>query len=503
VRTGLSTRTDASNAFFEAPGGSAGKRRLLLISPRFAPAQDVGSLRWQKMARYVAERGWELDVIAFHPDCVPSPDWTTLTDLPPGTRVYGIRTPVVPLARVIDSVWRLLRKVFSGVQAQARDGTDPGAMRGADRRPDSLTRDEIRWSLTDPRSYVRAYNVWATFAEERKLARQAAALARRIVAPGTHDAIISSGPPHGSYEAARLVSRARRIPFIVDMRDVWSLVQECLEPFASPLLLHLAQRHERRVVEEAALVAANTDVVRMAMMEAYPQARDRILTVMNGFDDDPLPATRHGSQFIVAYAGTIYVDRDPTCLFRAARQVIEELNLSPAQFALKFMGANDRNVSLPEMAAAEGIAEFVHAAGPRPRAQALEFLSHATMLVSLPQNWDMSIPAKLFEYARFDAWLLALAEQNSATALVLRGTDADVVSPGDTRAIAAVLHRRYEQYVTGVRPRRIATDVRLSRRYQAQHLLDAIERCVENRRRTEDRGSRSEPPIHSPSARSC
>jgi hypothetical protein len=276
------------------------------------------------------------------------------------------------------------------------------------------------------------------------------------------------------------------------MRDVWSLVQECLEPFASPLLLHLAQRQERRVIEEAALVAANTDVVRMAMIEAYPQARDRILTVMNGFDDDPLPATRHGAQFIVAYAGTIYVDRDPTCLFRAARQVIEELKLSPAQFALKFIGANDRNVSLPAMAAAEGIAEFVYADGARPRAQALEFLSHATMLVTLPQNWDMSIPAKIFEYVRFDAWLLALAEQNSATALVLRGTDADVVSPRDTGAIAAVLRRRYEQYVAGARPRRIATDVRLSRRYQAQVLLDAIERCVGNPSRTEARGSRSE-----------
>jgi hypothetical protein len=222
---------------------------------------------------------------------------------------------------------------------------------------------------------------------------------------------------------------------------------------------------------------------------------------MNGFDDDPLPVTRHGNRFIVAYAGTIYVDRDPTCLFRAARQLVEELKLSPDQFALEFIGANDRNVSLPEMAAAEGIAEFVHADGPRPRAQALEFLSHATMLVTLPQNWDMSIPAKLFEYARFDAWLLALAEQNSATALVLRGTDADVVSPRDTEAIAAVLRRRYEQYVAGARPRRIATDVRLSRRYQAQLLLDGLERCLENRPRTEDQGNRSESALHSPTAR--
>ena len=100
------------------------------------------------------------------------------------------------------------------------------------------------------------------------------------------------------------------------------------------------------------------------------------------------------------------------------------------------------------------------------------------MLVILPQSWDMSLPAKLFEYVRFDAWLLALAEEDSATARLLRGTDADVVSPRDVAAIAAVLRRRYEQYAAGTRPRRVATDVRLSRRFQAQLLLDAIEQRV-------------------------
>jgi hypothetical protein len=100
------------------------------------------------------------------------------------------------------------------------------------------------------------------------------------------------------------------------------------------------------------------------------------------------------------------------------------------------------------------------------------------MLVVLPQDWDLSLPAKLFEYIRFDAWLLALAERNSATELLLRDTDADVVSPKDISAIAAVLRTRYEQYARGKRPHPIARDPRLSRRFQAEILLDALERHV-------------------------
>lgn len=461
--------------FFEVSGGSATRRRLLLISPLFPPAPDVGALRWQKMARYVAERGWELDVVMHHPDCLSSRDWGRLSELPPGTRLFGVRVPADPLTEAVETAWRWLRAVMRHAPAARRGAAGGDDRPGRTLRPDSIPRRAITWSLTEPRGYIRAYNAWTAYVELTRWAGRAAALARRIADPRVHDAIISSGPPHAAHEAARLVSRRAGLPFVMDMRDVWGLAQRCQEFFASPLLLHLARRYESRAVHRASLVVANTDAARSAMMQAYPEASGRIVTVMNGFDDDPRPPTRQGSQFIVAYAGTIYLDRDPGSLFRAARRVIEELALSPSQFALKFLGVSDSSVSVAEWAEAEGIAAFVQVGASCPRAQALEFLAQATMLVILPQDTDMAIPAKLFEYVRFDAWLLALAERGSATEVVLRDTAADVVSSTDIDAIAATLRRRYEEHAAGVRPRAIAATERLSRRVQAGILLDALE----------------------------
>ncbi len=100
------------------------------------------------------------------------------------------------------------------------------------------------------------------------------------------------------------------------------------------------------------------------------------------------------------------------------------------------------------------------------------------MLVILPQDTDLAIPAKVFEYMRFDAWLLALAERDSATGLVLRGTAADVISSADIDGIAAVLKKRYREYAAGTRPRAIAADPRLSRQFQAGLLVEALEQCV-------------------------
>lgn len=471
--------TDAPSPapFFEASGGSSTRRRLLLISGLFPPAPEVGALRWQKMARYVAERGWELDVVMHDPDSLASPDWTRLAELPPGTRLYGVHPSTILLIDAIETSWRWIRAHHGRARAR-RDEAGGGDRRPAPRRPDSIPRDEITWSLGKLRGYVRAYNSWSLYVELERWARDAAAIARCIVRPGLHDAVISSGPPHAAHEAARLVSRHSGIPFVMDMRDVWGLAQRCSESIASPLLLHLARRYERRAVREASLVVANTDAAGAAMRRIHPEASARIVTVTNGFDEDPLPAPRQGGPFVVAYAGTIYLDRDPGGLFRAARRVIDELALFPSDFAIRFIGASESSVPLTEMAEAAGIASFVEIGPSCPRAQALEFLAQASMLVILPQDTDLAIPAKLFEYVRFDAWLLALAERGSAIEVLLRGTAADVVPSNDTDAVAAVLRRRYQEHAAGAKPHAIAAEGRLSRRFQAGVLLDAIERHV-------------------------
>ena len=63
----------------------------------------------------------------------------------------------------------------------------------------------------------------------------------------------------------------------------------------------------------------------------------------------------------------------------------------------------------------------------------------------------LALPAKVFEYVRFDSWLLALAEPGSAIAQVLEGTSADVVVP-EVDAIAAAIVRRYRDHRAGNSP---------------------------------------------------
>jgi glycosyltransferase involved in cell wall biosynthesis len=282
-----------------------------------------------------------------------------------------------------------------------------------------------------------------------------------------------------AHDGGRRLARATGLPFIMDLRDPWSLMQRLPEAVASPAWFWLAQRYERRAVSQAALIVANTDPLRNVMRGVYRSAASRIIAVPNGFDDEPLPSTpsRPGRRFTIAYAGTIYLDRDPRVLFRAAARLITDRHLTPRDFGIELMGHVQSldGVGIEHIARDEGIADYVRAVPPRPRREALEFLSRASMLLVLPQDSDMAIPAKVFDYMRYDAWMLALADHGSAVEQLLRPSGADIVAPDALDTLSAVLQLRYIQHLRGERPVSLSVNEHYSRRAQADRLFSAIE----------------------------
>ena len=469
---------------FESARDLGSAPRLLLISYHFPPAQSAGALRWEKFAGHAAERGLAMDVVTLHPSSVSRPDMSRLAELPAGMRVYGVPEATLRLERLEQRLWRGYRRIRPIRGAALGPGAPAPAAAGAGTARSTLSaqsfgRAEIRWTL-EPSSLRRGYFAWIDYARQRQWALAAARVGLDLSRSTTYRAVISCGPPHMAHEAGRRVAQAQRLPLVMDLRDPWSLVQRLPEAIASPVSLTLAARHERRAMGRAALVVANTEPLQLALQARYPEARARIITVMNGYDEDPMPASRPGPRFTIGYAGAIYLDRNPRVLFTAAARVVRELDLKPADFGIELMGdvASFDGVPTALIAADEGLDGFVVTRPPGSRREALEFLADATMLLSLPQDSDMAIPSKIFEYMQYDAWILALAERDSATERVLRASPADVVAPSDLEGLVRVLRSRYLQHSRGERPIRLATDPRYSRRHQARRLFDAIEGCL-------------------------
>lgn len=257
--------------FFERTGETRSDRRLLLISYHFPPDTTIGARRWEKLAHFVAERGWGMDVITcIDPD--PDPDHgagaSRLESLPRDVRIFGVSSQSAPLAEWVEhAIWKVYRTVrpapvATRPDARAAPGSPlpaPAASPASNERPDTVSRDQIRWLPLTPRKLLSSYWVWLDLSRERRWAERAVDLADQILQPGIHFAVVTSGPPHMTHEAGRILSMRRGLPFIMDMRDPWSLNERIPDRWASPLWLRATARHERAMVRRAALVVANTD----------------------------------------------------------------------------------------------------------------------------------------------------------------------------------------------------------------------------------------------------
>ena len=182
---------------------------------------------------------------------------------------------------------------------------------------------------------------------------------------------------------------------------------------------------------------------------------------------------------MISYAGQIYGGRDPRALFRGVRRAIEELGIAPGELEVRFMGSEQSGgIPLATLANESGLDGYFFSEPTQVRSAALALLQRSAVVVILPQKYRHSIPGKVFEYVQAEAWVLSLADQDSATDLLLRESRADRVVPDDTKGIARSVAAHYREFRSGVRPTPINADGRFDRTRQAEKLFEAVGRAI-------------------------
>src|SRR5262245_58280897 len=143
--SGSSSIEEPPTSFYSTPAAGSDRARLILLTYHFPPGQAAGALRWQKLSRYAAARGWGLDVITLDPASLSAPDRNRLAELPDGIRVFGV--PDRPL--LVERIERLAHA--------ARRKLRP---KRAVRARVSVAREEMVVRPLSPRFWIRAYDGW-------------------------------------------------------------------------------------------------------------------------------------------------------------------------------------------------------------------------------------------------------------------------------------------------------------------------------------------------------
>ena len=464
-----------------SPAGSKG--RILLLSYHFPPGQTAGALRWQKMVEFVCDAGWEVDVVAREPNTAMDEDaWGDLEGLPSSVRFFGVEDSKHKVDEVVApllSVANWIRGTrIGGTQRSQYSRVRPPPTAEYRVTPTSLSSSDIEWRpIRDaPR---RAFGATYRLAVQGTWAARAGTVAKKLVSEsGDYKALITCGPPHAIHVTGARIARRSSIPHILDLRDPWRFLERLHEPIASPVWTRVSAISEESCVRSAALMILNTPAAARRYREEYSSMADRIISVPNGCDTihDRHKQQRSGP-LTVLFAGSIYLDRDPAPFFQGAGQMIRSLQVTPSEFRLVFVGLVESFEGTPtiELANKYGIAEFLELHPYETREQLQERLSQAHILLSLPQDSDMAVPSKVYEYMGYPAWLLVMADPGSATWELLEGSEADVVPFRDPTSIETVLGKRLEQFRQGHLPQPIGKAERFRRATFARPFLEFLD----------------------------
>ncbi len=312
--------------------------------------------------------------------------------------------------------------------------------------------------------------------------------------------VYTSLAPFSSAIIGHVVSKRLGVPWVADLRDLWT---DDARPFYPSGVHYKALRaFEHRVLSRATLIIVNTPgAARLLRRSLGPPASGRIRVLPNGFDADDFPPARRSrrpDRFTLVHVGAFARDigrrpsrlgrwvpseidesaRTPRYLFEALRRFFQAHPDAKPVTTVRLVGYLHDDVRL--LARRFELDDCVEATGYLPHDRALEEMSRAAVLLLLQQTYaearrEMTyVPAKLYEYLASGRPILALVPPGDTRDLVRRAGAGEVVAPTNPTEIADAISTLYTEWKAGEPPRRGESEFvrRFERRALTRKLAD-------------------------------
>ena len=401
-------------------------RRALVIAYNFPPDATIGTMRSLRLIRRLREGGWDVTVLAGHPETYLSGtavEPSLERRIPAGVRVLRVRA-----FRPFDAAERFVRRSrFDSRKAQpSPDGGLPVVS------ADKPARSPVTRSVIAARDLVEAVldipdkeSGWIAPAVLRGL--------QHVLRHGRPDVIYSSAPPWSAQVVGLLLASACRRPWAADFRDPWARAP--WRDWRRRFRQRAAARLEQRVIAQASATLFVTRANLADFSRLYEERAAQFYFVPNGCDPSeleglaPLPPRE---QFVLLHAGTLYGARTPLPVLRAIAASAAAGTIDRRRFRLRLLG----NISLDTDLVAEcrrlGIEDMVEF-GPRvTREVSLREMQSASALLLIQTGTTLSVPGKAYEYLAAGRPVLALADEGETSALIRESGAGVAVRPDES-----------------------------------------------------------------------
>ncbi|MFC1908804.1 glycosyltransferase [Chloroflexota bacterium] len=220
------------------------------------------------------------------------------------------------------------------------------------------------------------------------------------------DALISSSSPVTSHIIASELKRRYKVPWLADLRDLWSQNHNY---YYGPLRKLIDRRLELKTLAEADALATVSRPWADKLGRLHEGKATHIIT--NGFGPETMntPPVDLTTKFTITYTGTIYTRKqNPAGLFAALKELIADRAIDPNNIEVRFYGSETSwlNREVPKY----GLSGIVRHYGLVSRQSAIEKQRESQLLLLL--DWDDPqekgvYPGKIFEYLAASRPILA------------------------------------------------------------------------------------------------
>jgi glycosyltransferase involved in cell wall biosynthesis len=413
------------------------RKKMLLVSYLFPPIGGGGVTRAVKMARYLAEAGWEVHVLTVESAYYATKDESLLKELPANVIIHRAKewNPLTGM-RAAHS------QKSAGAQtepekSEKQSASEPGLKQRVKKQVVASLKS-LKNTLMIPDDMIG----WLP---------DAVKVGEEVIRNFKIPIMFSTSGPYTCHLVARNLKRKTDIKWIADFRDPWT---QNMHRTGIAWREAWEERMERSVMREADAITTVTNGFSDNFRNKFGQDIARIEVIHNGFDPNDYTNIEQfpdDGKFTCIYTGILYRERNPRLLLEAVAQLIDEKKVDRKLINLQFAGVFDYpgytdNIDCVRRFHLEDIVGIM---GNLPHKKALAAMKASDTLLLIGDTAPGSgvyIPGKLYEYMAINHPILALSVEGESTKIIRQFGLGEVVDPKDIGQIKTAFLKMYEEW---------------------------------------------------------
>jgi glycosyltransferase involved in cell wall biosynthesis len=293
------------------------------------------------------------------------------------------------------------------------------------------------------------------------------------------DVVLASSPPLTVGAVGRLLGARYRVPWVLDVRDIWPDSAIALGELSNERAIHAAERLELGLYRSAEAIVTVNDAFRRHIVERAPAGKD-VEVITNGttrawLEAGERPAARGElglpeDRFVWTYAGNIGLAHGLDSAVRAAAELGEG-------HLFVVIGDGPKRAEAERLAAmSPGLVRFLGVMDPGEAARYLR----ASDAVLVSESQRGSVASKLYDYAAIARPIVAACRGELRRVIAGEGLGV-TVDHGDASALAQAL-AAIRDGQSGSDPERLRAFAREHlRENQAEKMAGLLERLATQR----------------------